>query len=159
MTVMVPTMIGMLLNHEAFRPERLASLRTLTYGASPMPAALLDRLLDRVPDLDIFQGYGMTESSAVLTVLGPEEHRAGGAVPALGRAARCRAWCCRSRTPTASPCPTGDDRRGLRARRQLHARVLEPARRDRRRVPRRLVPHRRRGLPRRARAISSSSTA
>ena len=50
MTVMVPTMIGMLLDHEAFRPERLASLRTLTYGASPMPAALLDRLLDGVPD-------------------------------------------------------------------------------------------------------------
>ena len=49
MTVMVPTMIGMLLNHPEFRPERLASLRTLTYGASPMPAALLDRLLDDVP--------------------------------------------------------------------------------------------------------------
>src|SRR5262249_40568718 len=42
MTVMVPTMIGMLLNHEAFRPERLASLRSLTYGASPMPGPLLD---------------------------------------------------------------------------------------------------------------------
>jgi len=75
MTVMVPTMVGMLLNNEGFRPERLASLRTLTYGASPMPAALLDRLLTAFPTLDILQGYGMTESSAVLTVLGPEEHR------------------------------------------------------------------------------------
>jgi long-chain acyl-CoA synthetase len=28
--------------------------------------------------LDVFQGYGMTESSAVLTALGPPEHRAGG---------------------------------------------------------------------------------
>ena len=79
MTVMVPTMIGMLLNHEAFRPERLASLRTLTYGASPMPGALLDRLLTTFPTLDVLQGYGMTESSAVLTVLGAEEHRGGGA--------------------------------------------------------------------------------
>ncbi|MDQ1508157.1 MAG: hypothetical protein QOG50_1, partial [Actinomycetota bacterium] len=78
MTVMVPTMVGMLMNHEAFRPERLSSLRKLTYGASPMPAALLDRLLGVFPDLDIYQGYGMTEASAVLTVLGPEEHRAGG---------------------------------------------------------------------------------
>ncbi len=78
MTVMVPTMIAMLMNHEAFRPERLASLRTLTYGASPMPGALLDRLLAAFPTLDILQGYGMTESSAVLTVLGAAEHRAGG---------------------------------------------------------------------------------
>jgi long-chain acyl-CoA synthetase len=78
MSVMVPTMISMLLNHESFRPERLASLRTLTYGASPMPAALLDRVLTAFPDLDVMQGYGMTESSAVLTVLGAEEHRLGG---------------------------------------------------------------------------------
>ncbi len=78
-TVMVPTMIGMMLGHPEFRPERLASLHTLTYGASPMPAALLDSLLSMFPDLDVFQGYGMTESSAVLTALGPDEHRAGGA--------------------------------------------------------------------------------
>jgi len=78
MTVMVPTMIAMLLNHDAFRPERLTSLRTLTYGASPMPAPLLDRLLHMFPGLDVLQGYGMTESSAVLTVLGADEHRAGG---------------------------------------------------------------------------------
>jgi long-chain acyl-CoA synthetase len=78
MTVMVPTMIAMLLNHDAFRPERLTTLRTLTYGASPMPAPLLDRLLHLFPVLDVLQGYGMTESSAVLTVLGADEHRAGG---------------------------------------------------------------------------------
>ena len=77
-TVMVPTMIGMLLSHPEFRPERLATLRALTYGASPMPGALLEQLLSTFPDLDVFQGYGMTESSAVLTALGPEEHRAGG---------------------------------------------------------------------------------
>jgi long-chain acyl-CoA synthetase len=78
-TVMVPTMIGMLLGHPEYRPERLASLRMLTYGASPMPGALLDQLLAAFPDLDIYQGYGMTESSAVLTALGPEDHRGGGA--------------------------------------------------------------------------------
>ncbi|MFM8304857.1 MAG: AMP-binding protein [Actinomycetota bacterium] len=79
-TVMVPTMIGMLLQHPAFRPERLQSLRLLTYGASPMPVALLEQLLATYPDLDIFQGYGMTESSALLTSLGPAEHRSGGAL-------------------------------------------------------------------------------
>jgi len=79
MTVMVPTMIGLLLAHPEFRPEQLASLEILTYGASPMPAALLDKVLGMFPDLEIFQGYGMTESAAVLTSLGPEEHRIGGA--------------------------------------------------------------------------------
>jgi long-chain acyl-CoA synthetase len=79
-TVMVPTMIGMLLQHPSFRAERLASLRMLTYGASPMPVPLLEELLAHYPDLDIYQGYGMTESSAVITSLGPEEHRIGGAL-------------------------------------------------------------------------------
>jgi len=79
-TVMVPTMIGMLLQHPSFRPERLASLRILTYGASPMPVPLLEQLLALYPALDIYQGYGMTESAAVITSLGPEEHRTGGAL-------------------------------------------------------------------------------
>ena len=77
-TVMVPTMIGMMLAHPEFSAERLRTLRTLTYGASPMPEALLDRVLSLFPDLDVFQGYGMTEASAVLTVLLPDDHRAGG---------------------------------------------------------------------------------
>lgn len=88
-TVMVPTMIGMMLSHPEFAPERLATLRTLTYGASPMPQALLDRLLGLFPDLDVFQGYGMTEASAVLTALLPEDHRVGGdRLRSAGRAVR-----------------------------------------------------------------------
>ena len=46
MTVMVPTMVAMLLDHPEFRPERLASLEVLTYGASPMPTALVERVLN-----------------------------------------------------------------------------------------------------------------
>ncbi len=78
MTVMVPTMIGILLDHPDFAVDRMASLDLLTYGASPMPGVLLERILELFPDLDLFQGYGMTECSAVLTALGPEEHRRGG---------------------------------------------------------------------------------
>ena len=80
MTVMVPTMIAMLLAHPDFEPERMRSLDVLTYGASPMPPALLEQVLDLFPDLDVYQGYGMTESSAVLTSLTPDDHRAGGDV-------------------------------------------------------------------------------
>ena len=77
-TMMVPTMIGMMLNHPDFSPERLASLQYLTYGASPMPSAILDRVIGLYPELEITQGYGMTASSSLLTWLDPRDHRAGG---------------------------------------------------------------------------------
>jgi long-chain acyl-CoA synthetase len=80
MTVMVPTMIAMMLDHPAFEASRLNSMKILTYGASPIPGPLLDRLLATLPDIDIYQGYGMTENCGLLSCLGPEEHRRGGAI-------------------------------------------------------------------------------
>ncbi|HET6965867.1 MAG TPA: AMP-binding protein [Acidimicrobiales bacterium] len=80
MTVMVPTMIAMMLDHPSFDPKRLSSLQILIYGASPMPGALLERLLATLPEVDVYQGYGMTENCGLLTALGPEEHRRGGSV-------------------------------------------------------------------------------
>jgi long-chain acyl-CoA synthetase len=95
-TVMVPSMIALLLEHPDFRPERLASLRDLVYGASPMPTALLDRVMGTFPDLRLWQGYGMTECSSILTFLTPADHRRGGSVlksagrPAIGVALSIR---------------------------------------------------------------------
>jgi len=43
-----------------------------------MPTALLERLLSLLPDLDVYQGYGMTENCGVLTALTAEDHRRGG---------------------------------------------------------------------------------
>ena len=85
-TVMVPTMIAMLFDHPDFRPERLGSLKDLVYGASPMPAGLLDRILTLLPKIGLWQGYGMTECSSVLTFLTDHDHRAGG--PRLRSAGR-----------------------------------------------------------------------
>jgi acyl-CoA synthetase (AMP-forming)/AMP-acid ligase II len=85
-TMMVPTMIAMVLDHPDFQPERLASIEDLVYGASPMPAALLDRIVELFPDVNLWQGYGMTESSSVLTFLTADDHRRGG--PALRSAGR-----------------------------------------------------------------------
>ena len=136
---MVPTMIAMVMNHPDFRPERLASLRDLVYGASPMPAALLERLMTTLPDLNLWQGYGMTECSSVLTFLTAADHRRGG--PILRSAGRPMIGVNISvRRKDDTVAAAGRERRDLRPRRQLHARVLEPARADRRRVPRRLVP-------------------
>ena len=79
-TVMVPTMIAMVLDHPGCKPERLASLTTLSYGASPMPSALLARVLQEMPQVNLSQGYGMTESASVLTFLDENDHRRGGEV-------------------------------------------------------------------------------
>jgi long-chain acyl-CoA synthetase len=77
-TVMVPTMIGMTLSHPEFTPDALASLTAIGYGASPMPQVLLEQLASLYPELDLWQVYGMTEASPLVTVLRPEDHRAGG---------------------------------------------------------------------------------
>ncbi|MBI4883303.1 MAG: AMP-binding protein [Actinobacteria bacterium] len=77
-TVMVPTMIGLTMAHPDFTPAGLGSFTDLVYGASPMPQALLEKTIALYPKMNIWQGYGMTESSSVLSFLGPDEHRAGG---------------------------------------------------------------------------------
>jgi len=76
-TLMVPTMIGLCLACDKYSPERLASLRRLIYGASPMPEAILARLQSDLPDLELVQGYGMTEACSTVTLLLPEDHRPG----------------------------------------------------------------------------------
>jgi long-chain acyl-CoA synthetase len=78
MTVMVPTMINMVVQHPGFDPARLGSLRRLVYGAAPMPTALIEKLLGLFPELDLIQGYGMTEAAAILTILTRDDHRRGG---------------------------------------------------------------------------------
>ena len=85
-TVMVPTMIAMLLGHESFTPDRLKSVRRIIYGASPMPSALLERLLTALPDAEICQGYGMTEAATILTILEDREQRAMTRPGSAGRA-------------------------------------------------------------------------
>jgi acyl-CoA synthetase (AMP-forming)/AMP-acid ligase II len=79
-TVMVPTMLAMMLAHPEFAPARLASLRAIAYGAAPMPPPLLTQLLTALPYLELLQGYGMTETCGVVTILSPADHREGGAV-------------------------------------------------------------------------------
>ncbi|MFT5442928.1 MAG: long-chain acyl-CoA synthetase [Myxococcota bacterium] len=76
-TVMVPTMLGLCMASEGYRPERLASMKILVYGASPMPTATLDRILKELPDLKLVQGYGMTEGCSTASLLLPEDHTPG----------------------------------------------------------------------------------
>ncbi len=77
-TVMVPTMIAMTLDQPSFDPVRMSSMQDLVYGASPMPTALLDRIQKALPAVNLWQGYGMTECSSVLTILSAADHARGG---------------------------------------------------------------------------------
>jgi acyl-CoA synthetase (AMP-forming)/AMP-acid ligase II len=84
-TVLIPTMMQMLFDHPAFTPERLASLRRIGYGAMPMSGLLLDRLRQLLPEVELAQGFGMTEAGA-LTMLQPEDHARPELLRSVGRA-------------------------------------------------------------------------
>jgi acyl-CoA synthetase (AMP-forming)/AMP-acid ligase II len=72
-TFLVPAAIQLLLDHPDCRPEAFASLNILLYGASPIPAALLQRAL-KVMQCGFAQIYGMTETAGSMTVLQPQDH-------------------------------------------------------------------------------------
>ncbi len=84
-SIMVPTMLAMTFAHPEYRPERLRSLQRLTYGASPMPRPILDRLRADQPQLELYQGYGMTESAALVSILMPEDHLREDKLASAGR--------------------------------------------------------------------------
>jgi long-chain acyl-CoA synthetase len=84
-TIMVPTMLAMTFAHPSYSPERMASLQKMTYGASPMPRPILDRLRKEQPQLQLYQGYGMTESAALVSVLLPEDHLREDKLASAGR--------------------------------------------------------------------------
>ncbi|MDP3737475.1 MAG: long-chain fatty acid--CoA ligase [Hyphomonadaceae bacterium] len=75
--VLVPTMIGMLC--EALRDAAvdLSSVGMLSYGASPISSAVLERAMAAFPNARFVQGYGQTELSPAATVLDHADHLAG----------------------------------------------------------------------------------
>lgn len=85
---LAPTMVRLLLDETGGRSDpRLATLRTVAYGAAPMPATLLAEA-NAALGCGFAQGYGMTELSGNAVFLSPEDHRAALAGDdRLGRAA------------------------------------------------------------------------
>ena len=77
-TVLVPTMLGMLLDAPGADDADLSSLRHVQYAASPISAELQRLVLERLPDCDVAQFYGMTEAAPTVTHLSGEDHRRGG---------------------------------------------------------------------------------
>ncbi len=54
----------------------LPTLRHLSYGGGRMPIPVLQEAMRRLPHVGFVNGYGLTETSSTITVLGPEDHRA-----------------------------------------------------------------------------------
>ena len=78
--LLVPAMIKMLLDHPDIAAADFSSMEKIIYGASPMPAATLQRCMELWPHIGMVQAYGQTELAPVATMLSPEDHRRGGQI-------------------------------------------------------------------------------
>ncbi len=72
--LLVPTMLGMMLAHPTFNPNRVEVLKSYIYGASPMPEGLLRQAMQVMPHVSFFQAYGQTEMAPMVSILQPEDH-------------------------------------------------------------------------------------
>jgi acyl-CoA synthetase (AMP-forming)/AMP-acid ligase II len=73
--LMVPAMLQMLVDSHAMVGADVSSVRRIIYGASPASEPLLERVMATFAGVDLLQVYGMTESSAVMSVLPPAMHK------------------------------------------------------------------------------------
>ena len=73
--MVVPTMLGRILDVIEARGEKLPHLKALSYGGGRMPQVTIERALKLLPHVDFVNAYGLTETSSTIAVLGPEDHR------------------------------------------------------------------------------------
>ena len=73
--MVVPTMLARITEHLDDVGGGLPSLRALSYGGGKMPAPVIARALELLPEANFVNAYGLTETSSTVAVLGPEEHR------------------------------------------------------------------------------------
>jgi acyl-CoA synthetase (AMP-forming)/AMP-acid ligase II len=73
----VPTVIHGILAAGDQAIAAFGGLKSIGYGASPMPLPTLRKALESWPAVGLIQVYGMTELSGVATMLTPEAHRDG----------------------------------------------------------------------------------
>ena len=73
--MVVPTMLNRILDVVQADGQGLPSLRSLAYGGGPMPRAVVERAMRLLPETDMVNAYGLTETSSTVAVLGPSDHR------------------------------------------------------------------------------------
>ncbi|KAG1825334.1 hypothetical protein EV424DRAFT_1391993 [Suillus variegatus] len=70
---LVPPQIVLLCKHPAVNNYDLSAIRFLISGAAPLSAELVNQLMKVIPNAQIGQGYGLTESSTSLTMFSVDE--------------------------------------------------------------------------------------
>ncbi|SNQ46854.1 Acyl-CoA synthetase (AMP-forming)/AMP-acid ligase II [Frankia canadensis] len=74
--MVVPTMLGRILDIVEADGQGLPSLRSLSYGGGPMPLPVIERAVGLLPHVGFVNAYGLTETSSTIAVLGPDDHHA-----------------------------------------------------------------------------------
>lgn len=72
--MVVPTMLGRILDVLEARGEKLPKLRAISYGGGRMPLPVIERAMKLLPHVAFANAYGLTETSSTISILGPEDH-------------------------------------------------------------------------------------
>lgn len=72
--MLVPTMLKRVIDDPDFAHHDLASLKVITYGAAPMPSAVIKKAIEVMPWVRFINAFGQTETASTIAALGPEDH-------------------------------------------------------------------------------------
>jgi acyl-CoA synthetase (AMP-forming)/AMP-acid ligase II len=67
--VTVPAVYSLLLRHKEFADTAVSGVRWVGYGGAPIAPSLVRSVKNAFPQATVFNGYGMTESASLMTVL------------------------------------------------------------------------------------------
>ena len=73
--MVVPTMLGRILDVVERTGTALPALRHVSYGGGRMPVETVERAMQIWPQVDFVNAYGLTETSSTVAVLTPDDHR------------------------------------------------------------------------------------
>ncbi len=71
---LVATMLDWIVNYPDMSNYNLSSWNKITYGASPIPAPVLQKALKLLPQVEFFQVYGQSEGGPTISVLAHHKH-------------------------------------------------------------------------------------
>jgi len=72
---LVPTMLQRIVDYAGENLE-LPALRNVAYGGGKMPRSTIEAAMRLLPHVNFTNAYGLTETSATICMLGPDDHRA-----------------------------------------------------------------------------------
>ncbi len=72
-TLLVPAMLGAVVEEQRRRPRDVSTLRLISHGSAPAGPALLRSVSETFPEASLMHIYGATETAPILTLL-PDEH-------------------------------------------------------------------------------------